>query len=76
MGGLNTKRDREVISGFVKPLVKAGKYIFVNDVVVAFYAATCGEPGIVVVAGTGSIAYGEYRLGGAESHREERGLQD
>ncbi|MEX2707504.1 MAG: BadF/BadG/BcrA/BcrD ATPase family protein [Candidatus Freyrarchaeum guaymaensis] len=64
MSGLNTKQDREVISGFVKPLVKTGKYIFVNDVVVAFYAATCGEPGIVVVAGTGSIAYGEYRLGG------------
>jgi len=63
MGGLNTKRDEEVISGFVKPLVKTGKYIFVNDVVVAFYAATCGEPGIVVVAGTGSIAYGVNRKG-------------
>ncbi|MEM2135785.1 MAG: BadF/BadG/BcrA/BcrD ATPase family protein [Candidatus Jordarchaeaceae archaeon] len=58
IGGLNTKRDKKIISGFIKPLVAARKHIFVNDVVIAFHAATCGEPGIVMVAGTGSIAYG------------------
>jgi N-acetylglucosamine kinase len=63
MGGLNTKRDKKVISGFIKPLVAARKHIFVNDVVIAFYAATCGEPGIVIVAGTGSIAYGVNKEG-------------
>ncbi len=58
IGGLNTKMDRKIISGFIKPLVTARKHIIVNDVVIAFHAATCGEPGIVMVAGTGSIAYG------------------
>jgi len=41
-----------------------------NDVVIAFYAATGGDPGVVLISGTGSVGYGEnsngnkVRLGG------------
>ncbi|MEM1507448.1 MAG: BadF/BadG/BcrA/BcrD ATPase family protein [Candidatus Bathyarchaeia archaeon] len=58
IGGLTTQRDYEIISSKIVPLESARNRVIVNDVVVAFYAATGGEPGIVVVAGTGSIAYG------------------
>jgi N-acetylglucosamine kinase-like BadF-type ATPase len=58
IGGLTTERDYEIILNQIVPFDVAKRRIIVNDVVVAFYAATCGSPGIVVVAGTGSIAYG------------------
>jgi N-acetylglucosamine kinase len=58
IGGLTTERDYEIISNQIVPSDVAKRRIIVNDVVVAFYAVTEGSPGIVVVAGTGSIAYG------------------
>ncbi|MBS7607391.1 MAG: BadF/BadG/BcrA/BcrD ATPase family protein [Candidatus Bathyarchaeia archaeon] len=58
IGGLTTQRDYEIISSQIVPVNAAKNRIIVNDVIVAFYAATNGKPGIVVVAGTGSIAYG------------------
>lgn len=30
-----------------------------NDAIIAFNAATNGEPGVMIIAGTGSVAYGE-----------------
>jgi len=63
IGGLTTQRDYDVISSKIIPLNSAKKRIVVNDVVVAFYAATNGKPGIVIVAGTGSIAYGVNKRG-------------
>lgn len=58
IGGLTTQHDYEIISTQIVPSWSAKNRIIVNDVIVAFYAATNGDPGIVVVAGTGSIAYG------------------
>lgn len=58
IGGLTTQSDYEIISSQIVPFESAKNRVIVNDVIVAFYAATNGEPGIVVVAGTGSIAYG------------------
>ncbi|MEM1606607.1 MAG: BadF/BadG/BcrA/BcrD ATPase family protein [Candidatus Bathyarchaeia archaeon] len=63
IGGLTTQRDYEIISNEIVPPSSAVNRVIVNDVVVAFYAATGGEPGIVVVAGTGSIAYGANSRG-------------
>lgn len=40
----------------VKPLI-------IPDFVVAYYAVTLGDPGIAVIAGTGSIAYGKNSRG-------------
>jgi len=58
IGGLTTQHDYEIISNQIIPYESAKNRVIVNDVIVAFYAVTNGEPGIVVVAGTGSIAYG------------------
>ncbi|HID90727.1 TPA: ATPase, partial [Candidatus Bathyarchaeota archaeon] len=64
MGGLDSKHDYETISGFLRPLNLARRYVIVNDVVIAYHAVTAGErPGAVVVGGTGSIAYGMNEMG-------------
>lgn len=61
--------DTEIIRRFVSE-VTPRPYILVNDVVNAYYATCRGNPGVAVVAGTGSIAYGrnaegeEVRVGG------------
>jgi N-acetylglucosamine kinase-like BadF-type ATPase len=38
--------------------VSAGKYRIENDAVIALAGATAGAPGIIAIAGTGSIAFG------------------
>ena len=42
----------------IQELVKAEHYLITHDAWVALAGATAGEPGIVVIAGTGSIAFG------------------
>lgn len=44
-------------------IVKAGHYEITHDAHIALVGATAGEPGIVVIAGTGSIAYGRNAEG-------------
>ncbi|MDW8061159.1 MAG: BadF/BadG/BcrA/BcrD ATPase family protein [Nitrososphaerota archaeon] len=60
--------DTEIVRSFVSEITPID-FVLVNDVVNAYYATCLGEPGVVVVAGTGSIAYGrsglyEVRVGG------------
>mgnify|MGYP000362531495 CR=1 FL=1 len=70
IGGLTNDRDYRLVYEAVRSLNLVKEPIVVNDVVVAYYAITHGEPGVAVVAGTGSIAYGrnergdEVRVGG------------
>jgi N-acetylglucosamine kinase-like BadF-type ATPase len=42
----------------VRTLVKADRYIVTHDADIALTGALAGEPGIIVIAGTGSIAFG------------------
>lgn len=42
----------------VRGLVKSARYQIVHDAWIALAGATAGEPGIVVIAGTGSMAFG------------------
>lgn len=58
IGGLTTNHDYKIISEKIVPSNIFEMRIIVNDVIVAFYAVTNGKPGIVVVSGTGSIAFG------------------
>lgn len=68
MGSLDTDRDREVITGFLEEIAFVDEVHIENDVVVAYYAITAGDPGVVVVAGTGAMAYGRNEAGdGARS---------
>ncbi len=48
---------------YVRELIKAKHYVVTHDAFVALVGATAGEPGIVTIAGTGSIAFGRNREG-------------
>lgn len=47
--------DKEAI---VREIVRADKISLSNDALVALIGATAGEPGVVIIAGTGSISFG------------------
>jgi N-acetylglucosamine kinase-like BadF-type ATPase len=42
----------------VRELIKAKRYVITHDAFIALAGATAGEPGVVTIAGTGSIAFG------------------
>jgi N-acetylglucosamine kinase-like BadF-type ATPase len=46
-----------------RELIKAHRYLITNDAHIALAGATGGGPGIIVIAGTGSIAYGRNAAG-------------
>src|SRR3954469_773501 len=41
-----------------RELIKSDRYLITDDAHIALSGAAAGEPGIIVIAGTGSIAYG------------------
>jgi N-acetylglucosamine kinase-like BadF-type ATPase len=47
--------DKEAL---VREMISAERYHITNDAVIALLGATAGEPGVIAIAGTGSIAYG------------------
>jgi N-acetylglucosamine kinase-like BadF-type ATPase len=47
----------------VRELVHAQKYSITSDAVIALMGATAGEPGVIAIAGTGSIAFGRNAEG-------------
>ncbi len=49
------------LDGIAAPTLPSGRFRCGNDMVCGWAGALAGEDGISVVAGTGSIAYGEYR---------------
>ena len=53
----------------MRELVAAEKYHITTDAVIALLGATGGEPGVIAIAGTGSIAYGRN----AEGHTARAG---
>ena len=63
MAGLDTDRDRRVITKIVESVLerlrlRVRRLIVENDGLAALLGATGGHPGILVIAGTGSIALG------------------
>lgn len=58
--------DKEAL---VREIVMAEHYRITNDAVIALLGATAGEPGVIAIAGTGSIAYGRN----AEGHTARAG---
>lgn len=63
LAGLDTEYDRHIIAGMVGEVLQSlkieVKHLLVeNDGLAALLGATAGEPGILVIAGTGSIVYG------------------
>ncbi len=58
MSGVDQPREAETIRRVLASLGQNGQALVVNDALIALEAGAPGQPGLVVVAGTGSIAYG------------------
>ena len=67
VAGYTAKRRRVEFARIFAESVPADLHRVEPDYVIAYWGATEGEPGIIVIAGTGSVAYG--RNAGGESHR-------
>ena len=52
--------DKDAVA---REIVAAEQYVITNDAVIALSGATAGEPGVIVIAGTGSIAWGRNAEG-------------
>jgi glucosamine kinase len=62
MAGSSNEKVRSSLHGFFGEKLSA-EVIIVGDMVIAHHAALEGEPGVLVNAGTGSIAYGRNAAG-------------
>ncbi len=52
--------DKEAYS---RELIRSGRYKITHDAEIALWGATAGEPGIIIIAGTGSMAFGRNAEG-------------
>jgi len=52
--------DKEAMT---REVVRAAKFVFAHDALIALEGATAGEPGVITIAGTGSIAFGRNAEG-------------
>ncbi len=50
-------------NAYVRELIKAKLYFVTHDAFIALVGATAGEPGVITIAGTGSIAFGRNQEG-------------
>jgi len=58
IAGVDRPEDAHVVRGLMKRIGYKARVLVVNDALVALEAGAPDEPGVVVIAGTGSIAYG------------------
>jgi N-acetylglucosamine kinase-like BadF-type ATPase len=50
-------------AAFISEILRIGRLVATDDAVIALAGATAGEPGIITISGTGSIAYGRNAAG-------------
>ena len=65
IAGVDRQDDRAVIRGIMKRIGRQARVLIVNDALVALEAGAPEQPGVVVISGTGSIAYGRNARGDA-----------
>ncbi len=65
IAGVDRDADESVVRGIMTRIARQARVLVVNDALIALEAAIGGETGIVVVSGTGSIAYGRSPSGEA-----------
>jgi N-acetylglucosamine kinase-like BadF-type ATPase len=65
MAGVDRPVESALVRGMLQRIVTSPHVAIVNDALVALEAGAPGRPGIVVIAGTGSIAYGRDTNGRA-----------
>lgn len=65
MAGVDRPEDAAIVRGILSRLVPRCPVVVVNDALIALEAGAPGAPGVVLIAGTGSIAYGRDDRGHA-----------
>jgi N-acetylglucosamine kinase-like BadF-type ATPase len=65
IAGVDRPDDAEAVRGIMRRIGFKTRTLVVNDALVALVAGAGDEPGVVIVAGTGSIAYGRNAAGQA-----------
>src|SRR5262245_14757008 len=65
IAGVDRQADQEVVRGIMDRIGYKATVLIVNDALIALQAGVGEEPGIVIVSGTGAIAYGRNRRGEA-----------
>lgn len=65
MAGVDRAGEAAVVRDILTRLAPRSHIVVVNDALVALEAGLPGAPGVVIIAGTGSIAYGRNRDGRA-----------
>jgi N-acetylglucosamine kinase-like BadF-type ATPase len=65
MAGVDRPDDGEAVRGIMRRIGFKARTVVVNDALVALVAGAGDQPGVVIVAGTGSIAYGRDAAGHA-----------
>jgi N-acetylglucosamine kinase-like BadF-type ATPase len=58
IAGVDRAEDSTTVNGIMRRIGFKTRTIVVNDALVALEAGIPGEPGVVIISGTGSIAYG------------------
>ena len=65
IAGVDRPNDAAVVRGIMKRIGYKARIVIVNDALIALETGAPGQPGIVVISGTGSIAYGRNAAGEA-----------
>jgi N-acetylglucosamine kinase-like BadF-type ATPase len=65
IAGVDRPDDSVVVRGIMKRIGYKARVLVVNDALVALEAGAPGQPGVVIISGTGSIAYGRNAAGEA-----------
>jgi N-acetylglucosamine kinase-like BadF-type ATPase len=63
IAGVDRVEDEAVVRGIMARIGYKARILVVNDALIALHAGVGGAPGIVIVSGTGSIAYGRNDRG-------------
>lgn len=71
VAGYSAPQRLEAFSALLRAELGAADYRIYPDYVAAYWGATHGQPGVVVIAGTGAVAYGRNAEG---QERKEDGL--
>jgi N-acetylglucosamine kinase-like BadF-type ATPase len=65
IAGVDRDDDARVVTSIMDRISRGSRVLVVNDALIALVAAAGESPGIVIIAGTGSIAYGRNARGAA-----------
>jgi N-acetylglucosamine kinase len=65
IAGVDRPDDFAIVRGIMKRIGYKARIVIVNDALVALEAGAPGQPGVVVISGTGSISYGRDTNGQA-----------